>query len=764
MRTDNMALPPVIGWAVALMALAMPTQSPAQRPSLLMPDRPTEGLLTASDTRSSSGGFQDAYFFVGQANQPVEITVSSQDFDTFLVLRSPTGAEEMNDDARDGSTDSQIATVLSETGTHTVTVTSFAPDQTGTYEITLRRGRVGQSSVDAPSTSSATAPTPSQATPIAYGETVQGSLSATDAIRSGCWEDHFEFTGSTGDAVTIALDSVEVDPLVRLISPVGGETSDDDHGEGTNALLQVTLSETGTHTIVATTFNPGEQGSYTLRLEGGPAAALPPVPPGASALAVGQSVTGHLDPTDTRRSGGQWAEHHLLPVVPGDVIEITMSSPDVDSYVILRAPSGHEVFDDDGGAMFDSRLVATITESGLHEIIATSYGPEEQGRYTLAVNRTTAAAAAVTSPPIPPFGGMMFTRTVSGPTGQGTPIQIGQAISGTLRAGDEELPSGTLFDRYSFLGEAGQAVEVIMESQLVDTYLIVRRPNGEQQENDDYQMSTSISRVHMTFAETGYHDIIATTFFAGESGSYSLTVSAAEPLRNTHGGPIRVGQSVEGVLAAGDPTMTDGEYCDEYELEVQSGQQIQIRLTSGDFDTYLVYLDPSGIQQDNDDMDFDLNSGLDVTVGASGTARIGVTSYRPGAIGSYTLRVDGESLGGALGVRSAIPNAGPSTALTRGRTVNGQLGPGDQILSTGELCDVFSMFGQAGQTFTVSLSSGDLEPRILIRLPGGEQIESSPPTGGETTLNATVPQTGPCTIVATTTTTGQMGRYSLRVQ
>jgi hypothetical protein len=746
------------------MALAVPTQVLAQRPSLLMPDRPTEGQLSNADARSTSGSFQDAYFFVGQANQPVEITVTSQDFDTFLVLRSPRGQEEMNDDARDGSTDSQIATVLSETGTHTLTVTSFAPDQMGTYEITLRQGRAGQSAVDAPSAPSAPTPAPGQVTAIAYGETIQGSLSSTDAIHSGCWEDRYEFTGSVGDALTVALDSTQVDPLVRLISPSGVEASDDDHGEGTNALLQVTLNEAGPHTIVATTFSPGEQGAYTLSLEGGPAAALPSVPAGASALAVGQSISGRLDPSDSPRSGGQLAERHLLQVVPGDVIEITMTSPDIDTYVILRAPSGHEVFDDDGGAMFDSRLVATITEAGLHEIIASSYGPGEQGGYTLAVNRTTAAAAATSSPPIPPFGGMMSVRTVSGPTGQGAPIQIGQTLSGSLGAGDDELPSGTLFDRYSFIGEAGQAVEVIMQSQLIDTYLIVRRPGGEQQENDDYQMSTSISRVHMTFTETGHHDIIATSFFPGETGSYSLTIRSAQPLRNTAGGEIRVGQPVEGVLAAGDPTMTNGEYCDEYELEVESGQQLQIRLTSGDFDTYLVYLDPSGLQQDNDDMDFNLNSGLDIVVSASGTARIGVTSYRPGATGSYTLRVDGQGLGGSLGVRSAIPTAGPSAALTRGRTVNGQLGPGDQTLSTGELCDVFSMFGQAGQTFTVSLSSGDLEPRILIRLPGGEQIESEPSAGGEASLTATVPQTGPCTIVATSTATGQMGRYSLRVQ
>jgi hypothetical protein len=763
-RRDNMAFPPTIGWALALVALAMPTLAPAQRPSLLLPDRPAEGLLTTADTRSSSGCFQDVYFFVGQANQPIEITAESQDFDTFLALRSPTGAEEMNDDAQDGNSNSRIATILAETGTHTVTISSFRAEQTGTYELTLRQGRAGQSTVGDPSSQSPAAPAPIQATPIAYGETVQGSLVVGDALSSGCQEDHFEFQGSAGEVLTIALDSTQIDPFLRLTSPGGVELTDDDHGPGINALLQVTLNETGMHTIVATTFSPGEQGEYTLRLDGAPPTALPSVPPGTSALVVGQSAAGQLDPSDERYTGGQYAERHLLQVVPGDVIEISMTSQDIDTYVVLRAPSGFEIADDDGGAMFDSRLVATITEAGLHEIIATSYSPGEQGSYSLAVNRTSATSAAST-PVMPPYSGLTSSRPViSGPTGQGAPIQIGQTLGGSLQAGDEQLPSGRLCDRHSFIGEAGQAVEVVMESQQIDTYLIVRRPNGEQMDNDDYQGSRSISRVHMTFNETGHHDIIATTYSPGESGSYTLTVRAAEPIRNTAGGSIRIGQPVQGVLADGDPMMDDGEFCDEYELEVDSGQRLQIRLTSEDFDTYLVYLDPSGTQQDNDDMDYSLDSGLDVIVGAAGTARIGVTSYRGGATGSYTLRVDGDGVGRGLGVRSAIPTVGGGTALTRGRTVNGQLGPGDQTMGGGELCDVYSIFSQAGQSFTITLTSENMAPRLVVRLPGGEQCESPPATGPQTTLTVTAPQTGPCTIVATTATPGQSGRYSLRVQ
>jgi hypothetical protein len=79
------------------------------------------------------------YRFSGQRGQRVAIDVGSADFDTFVMLRSPSGESSDNDDGPDG-TNAQIAQVLSETGEYQVTVTSYRPGETGNYTLSVMPG------------------------------------------------------------------------------------------------------------------------------------------------------------------------------------------------------------------------------------------------------------------------------------------------------------------------------------------------------------------------------------------------------------------------------------------------------------------------------------------------------------------------------------------------------------------------------------------------------------------------------------------------
>lgn len=93
------------------------------------------GTLGPGDAQLQSGEYRDSYEFSWTAGQRVQIDLTG-DFDNYLILRRPSGSQVDNDDTN--GTDAQIIETLTETGTYTVVVTTYAPGQTGSYTLTIR--------------------------------------------------------------------------------------------------------------------------------------------------------------------------------------------------------------------------------------------------------------------------------------------------------------------------------------------------------------------------------------------------------------------------------------------------------------------------------------------------------------------------------------------------------------------------------------------------------------------------------------------------
>jgi hypothetical protein len=96
------------------------------------------GALELGDSFYGAGQLSDGYPFSLNAGDHVVVELDSQDFDTFLVLRSPSGIEVTNDDDPiSGSLNSRIDTIVQETGTFQVVATSYAPGMFGRYRLTM---------------------------------------------------------------------------------------------------------------------------------------------------------------------------------------------------------------------------------------------------------------------------------------------------------------------------------------------------------------------------------------------------------------------------------------------------------------------------------------------------------------------------------------------------------------------------------------------------------------------------------------------------
>jgi serine protease Do len=101
---------------------------------------------------------------------------------------------------------------------------------------------------------------------------------------------------------------------------------------------------------------------------------------------LGQTVDGLLlsgDPVIMEgRSGQVWG----FDATAGQRAVIDLHSDDYDTYLYVVGPGLLEpMSDDDGGDGTDSQITVTFPETGTYRIIASSYGSDSSGAFTLSV-------------------------------------------------------------------------------------------------------------------------------------------------------------------------------------------------------------------------------------------------------------------------------------------------------------------------------------------------------------------------------------------
>jgi predicted Zn-dependent protease len=170
-----------------------------------------------------------------------------------------------------------------------------------------------------------------------------------------------------------------------------------------------------------------------------------------------------------------------------------------------------------------------------------------------------------------------------------------------------------------------------------------------------------------------------------------------------------------GRLERGDRTLdSDGSYYDTYPLNGSSGQQLRIELTSTEFDTYLILLDPSGqpIGENDDRSQSDSNSVLSVRLERSGEYTIVVNSYDNRGRGSYSLTVVDL---GTNGDTSSNPPANTSTTRQpRAMSLTGDLATlaeADRLYLQGQVSAAEAIYRRVKPSFLIGANPVLLEER-----------------------------------------------------
>jgi outer membrane protein assembly factor BamB len=208
------------------------------------------GNLTTNACPLGDGTFYDPYSFSGTAGQRVAVSMTSSQFDTFLILNRPDGSTLTIDDDGGGGTNSRIPPgsgfiTLPVTGTYTIWANAFdSSDTTGTYSLTL--------SVPVPRTLTVASSNPNS------GVAVGVSLSDNNGLQDGTTQ----FTRTYDQFTTVVLSvPSNLGPDVSFLkwqkdgadlssTPVAIVTMDVDH------TLTAVYGATPTFTLTVASTNP----------------------------------------------------------------------------------------------------------------------------------------------------------------------------------------------------------------------------------------------------------------------------------------------------------------------------------------------------------------------------------------------------------------------------------------------------------------------------------------------------------------------------
>ncbi|MBX7193924.1 MAG: hypothetical protein K1X94_17860, partial [Sandaracinaceae bacterium] len=351
-----------------------------------------------------------------------------------------------------------------------------------------------------------------------------------------------QVTVAAGDRVRVSLTSSAFDPALLVTLPGGQTLSNDDvGGDRTRSELELIVDTAGELKVGVTSYQPGASGAYHVRIErtavgasvaqrvasasghhqilvngrsflGGaaPAAqgATPAAPPTSAPLRVGDRVQANLAAGDTTLPSGEFADVYELTVTEPTAITLQMQSRNVDSFLLVTTPSGEQLQNDDSNGSRDAQLDLQAVP-GTYRIVATTYRAGETGSYELkALSNREAAAAASPTPAAP--GAERTER-------------------GDLAQGDQQLRSGEFFDEHTLSLQVGEAVHLEARSTAFDTYLIVRAPSGEQQDNDDQAPGNLNAGLDFVAREAGDYRVLVTSYRAGETGAYELVMRGGTP-------------------------------------------------------------------------------------------------------------------------------------------------------------------------------------------------------------------------------------------
>jgi len=239
----------------------------------------------------------------------------------------------------------------------------------------------------------------------------------------------------------------------------------------------------------------------------GPGPVTPALP---GTITMNSEASGTITKRDQRLQDSSYYQVWLFTGLAGQIVQIDVRSTDFDAYAILQDQSGNRIaFDDDAGGGTNARIIYTLPYAGQYRILANSFRRGQTGRYTVRLTSLGMATTSVASAPLP------------GTKGQ---IMRGQTISSQLSLSDSRLSDGSTYQAWTFVGTAGEQIQMDVMSSDFDAYAIIQDSNGNRLASDDDSGGGTNARITFTLPYSGAYRLVANTYRVGGYGSYTLSI------------------------------------------------------------------------------------------------------------------------------------------------------------------------------------------------------------------------------------------------
>jgi subtilisin family serine protease len=232
----------------------------------------------------------------------------------------------------------------------------------------------------------------------------------------------------------------------------------------------------------------------------------------ATPITPGVPVSSSLAATDCFQEGefGIYSKLFTFTARAGQRLEATQTSSRFDSFLILKGPGGNIIAeDDDSGGGLNSRIPAsgslTLPISGTYTLVATSFGANEVGPFTLTVTLSEGDGNTDALPKVVPNCPAELTG------------QLTASSSRDGRRGDLHYT-----DIYLLEGRIGQVLDIAVPEANFDAVLYLIAPNGTQIAFSDDTGDSNRPGVQRTLTASGPYRLEITSFSPFVSGTYKI--------------------------------------------------------------------------------------------------------------------------------------------------------------------------------------------------------------------------------------------------
>jgi hypothetical protein len=541
------------------------------------------GALGSSGCTLPAGTAYEAYWVNTYGAGTLTVTVTSSDFTPAVIVRASggsavaAGSGTVSADVDPGSQYEVLVTTADTTGGYQL-VTSFQPDPAETCTATKALGAQDSDS----------------------GSITETSCYSTLA-GSGDLYFYNYYTIAVGAAgvADISVNSRDFAPVLYLMDE-GGNVVATDSGGGPAADPSMTASEIrmqlrpGNYTVQLVS-SVASGGAYRLNYQ---FTAGAPQPCGTSAINPGDGAAGTLSAASCRTATGL-ADLYSVTTPSAGTLQVTVTSGASVPAVALRDAKDNLIVVNEDVQGQGTTHVSADLPAGTY--LVTAAAVSGAGAYQMASQFTAhdiPACSAVQTMSI--NGGYVQRLGAPGCTGaNGQPV-----------------------DYYQFTLPADGTVAAFMTSSDVAGYLTLTDSAGNPLRSDTNSYSFG-DPMMVQYLPAGTYRLSARSAGFSVGGYYEVDVRTALGPRPPFcgvTGTLAAGGSASGTIGFTSCQYPDSTFADLYQVQLPDSATVDLKLSSSDFDAYLVLLDAQGNLVDQDD---DSGGGTDARI----TRLLGAGTY-----------------------------------------------------------------------------------------------------------------------------------------